>query len=236
MILESCHIDHTNLRPTATRSDILRLCNEAIDYGFRGVCIHPYYVSLANSVLRKDELIHNIPNRPIKVVTVVGFPLGANLSRTKVFETKLAIEEGADEIDVVWNLGLFKMKKYLKVLEQLGRVMDAAKSHTVKVIVESCYLNLEEIEKAYQIVRDSGADYIKTSTGFALSGAQTLVVRTWNQLREQNQDNLKIKAAGGIRDFQTAQSFLDCGADVIGTSHSLKIMREKNASSKLSDY
>lgn len=219
MILESSCIDHTNLKPTATEDDIRKLCDEAKDYGFRGVCVHPYYVNLAH---------FKLVGMGVKVVVVVGFPLGANISKTKVFETKLAIDDGADEIDVVWNLGTFKAKKYLEALSQLKRVVNAAQDRMVKVIVETCYLDPEEIEKAYQIVRDSGAGCIKTSTGFGTDGASLLAVLKWKELRKQNQDNLKIKAAGGIRNFEVAQGFLNHGADIIGTSHGIKIMKEKN--------
>lgn len=212
------YIDHTNLKPTATHSDIVKLCDEARDYGFRGICINPCWVSVTEKEL-KD----------IEIVTVIGFPLGANCVETKIFEVEVATVNGATEIDVVWNLGAFKNRKYLQVVEELVKIVDIAMV-PVKVIVEACYLDESELIKAYQIVKDSGADYIKTSTGFGPQGATHLAVATWKKLGDlKNSDNLKIKAAGGIRMYQSAKEFIRIGADVLGTSHGvLMVQEEKN--------
>lgn len=221
MILQSCHIDHTNLKPTATAEDIHKLCDEAIAHKFRGVCVHPCYVNLVSNWLFDTD---------IKVVAVVGFPLGANTTTVKVTEAKYAINDGADEIDVVWDLGSFKAGDYIRTLVQLSKIVAVVKNRRgcmLKVIVETCYLDLAEIKKAFQIVLDSGADCIKTSTGFGSSGAELRIVSELVELREQKQCVLKIKAAGGIRDYQTALQFISRGADIIGTSHSARIMGEQ---------
>lgn len=235
MILESSHIDHTNLKSIATSDSILRLCNEAIKYQFRGVCVNPCHVQLARSKLER-----------IKVVTVIGFPLGANSTLTKIFEAKQALKDGADEIDIVWDIGAFREERYVKVLLQLSMIVKAVrdiKQCVVKVIVETGYFEDQEcvichpslfmrqkLERAYDIVQDSGADYIKTSTGFNRKGATLRAVTLWNNMN----GNLKIKASGGIISFAIAQHFIDRGADVIGTSHGVKIMEAKHAYSKLS--
>lgn len=220
MILGSRHIDHANLKPFA---DINKLCEEALTYKFRGICVHPCNVSIAAGIL---------VNTDIKIVTVVGFPLGANTTESKIFEAKEAIGNGADEIDVVWDIGAFKAAEYLRTTVQLASIVEAAKdSHDcmVKVIVEICYLSQDEVKKAYQVVSDSGADYIKTSTGFGPKVWNSLSISTWNRLK----GNLKIKASGGIDNYNVAQYFLNLGADIIGTSHGVKIMEEKDAYSKL---
>jgi len=214
------HIDHTNLKPNATQIDIAKLCEEARQYNFRAVCVHPSWVATVKDYLRDTD---------IKIATVVGFPLGANRTTTKVFEATESFERGTDEIDMVWNIGLFKNGKYLKVMYEIEQIVDIDKEILVKVIVETCYLTMGELVKAYQIVKDSGAYCIKTSTGFAPQGAEYSTVKLWKGLGD-----LKIKAAGGIRSYQQAQNFIEAGANFLGTSHGVAIMEgENNANSKL---
>ena len=215
----SKYIEHTNLKPTATENDIYKLCDEALGYGFRGVCVNPNHVVTAHAQLQGFET---------KVITVVGFPLGANITEIKIIEAVRAVGNGADEIDVVWDLASFKQKEYWKTLLQLTKIKDEIGKAIMKVIVEECYLTTyEEQEIAYQIVKDSGADYIKTSTGFGPSGAKLSTVNLWAGLRATQKDNLKIKAAGGISGYTKAQFFLDCGADVLGTSHGITIVNKE---------
>lgn len=218
----SKYIEHTNLKPTATVGDIFRLCSEAAEHKFRGVCVNPRHVATAISSLKRID-----NGEGVRIITVVGFPLGANTTETKIAEAIQAIENGANEVDVVWDLASFKQKEYWRTLLQLTKIREAIYGEVMKVIVEECYLTGAEQEIAYQIVEDSGADYIKTSTGFGKSGARLTTVRFWNQLRLRGKDNLKIKAAGGIKDYETAELFIDFGADVLGTSHGIAIINQE---------
>jgi len=213
------YIDHTNLKPYATTRDIIVLCEEALYYNFRAVCVHPSWVSLAAKALE---------NTDIKIAAVIGFPLGANCSIFKLAEAIDVIKKGANEIDMVWNLGLFKDGKYLKVRDEITKIVEL--NVPVKVIVETCYLDSDELSKAYQIVRDSGAFCIKTSTGFGPKGAEYSTVKFWKTFL----GGLKIKAAGNIRSYDSAKKFIEVGADFLGTSQGIAIMRgEKDANSKL---
>lgn len=210
------YIDHTNLKPYVTSKDIKRLCREAIEYQFRGVCVHSSWLPLV--CRRLAEYLN------IKVSTVVGFPLGASSTEVKVKEALYSWEASADEIDVVWNIGLFKEKRYLPVVKELESIVQhlVRSAITVKVIVETCYLDVDEIDTAHQIVKDSGAFCIKTSTGFGTDGAEAVHVERWKELGD-----LKIKASGGIRDYATASGFIGIGADILGTSHGVKIVKEE---------
>ena len=205
------HIDHTNLKPNATQIDIAKLCEEARQYNFRAVCVHPSWVATVKDYLRDTD---------IKIATVVGFPLGANRTTTKVFEATESFERGTDEIDMVWNIGLFKNGKYLKVMYEIEQIVDIDKEILVKVIVETCYLTMGELVKAYQIVKDSGAGCIKTSTGFGPEGAEYSTIELWKSLGD-----LRIKAAGNIRSYDSAKKFIEVGADFLGTSQGIAIMR-----------
>ncbi len=223
MILGSQHIDHTNLKPNATTDDIRKLCEEAKEHNFRGVCVHPGRVRVA---------AQSLINIDIKLVTVIGFPLGANTTKTKILEAEEAMGDGVDEIDVVWDIGAFKAGEYLRTVSQLHAIVEAVEAgqwmrndkRMVKVIVEICYLDINELEKAYQIVLDSGADCIKTSTGFGHNDGMDnqRAVKIWKRIK----GNLKIKASAGIRYRKTAQSLIDCGADILGTSSGVSIMGE----------
>jgi deoxyribose-phosphate aldolase len=203
-------IEHTNLRPDASTYDIVQLCQEAEEYNFRAVCVVPSYVWLSATLSLPKE---------IKIVTVIGFPNGAHRKQNKVAEAQQAYQEGADELDVVMDIGSFKSKEYLRVAIELSAIVQAVKC-PIKVIVEECFLTFDELKIVHQIVRDSGASYIKTGTG--TQGPATLeTVRLWKSL-----GGLKIKAASGIRTLAQVKTFLDVGANVIGSSNSVEIMKE----------
>ncbi len=214
------NIDHTNLKATATSGDIIKLCGEAEYQSFRAVCVNPQYVHLVKQCL---------VNPDIKVATVIGFPLGANHLAVKVYESQIAANEGANELDVVWNLGLFKDQKYLAVMKELQSIVDIVHSMgvLVKVIVETCYLNYAETCSAWQIVKDSGAYCIKTSTGFGPEGAVYYIVARWKEL-----GNLKIKASGDIKSYAQAKNFIEVGADILGTSHGIHIVQGEKDEAK----
>ncbi len=207
------YIDHTNLKPYATFKDIEKLCKEAIEYGFYGVCVNPFYVSFAKSLLKDTS---------IKVSSVIGFPLGANLLKTKLLEATLACQDGADELDIVWNISAFKSKDYSYVESELKTIVQYTEKCTHKIIVETAYLNHDEKVIAVKIVKNSGAEFIKTSTGFAPKGATVEDVKLFKSLAGEQ---LKVKASGGIRDYKTALAMIKAGADRIGTSHGLNIIR-----------
>ena len=208
------HIDHTNLKATATPADIIKLCGEAEVHNFRAVCMQPQYVNLAKQYLANSD---------IKIATVIGFPLGANHYAVKVYESQIASNEGANELDVVWNLGLFKDQKYLATMKELQGIVDAVypMGVLVKVIVETCYLDYAETCSAWQIVKDSGAYGIKIVTGFRPEGAaKSAAIKIWKEL-----GNLKIKASGGIKNYNQAKNFIEMGADILGTSHGVHIVQ-----------
>jgi deoxyribose-phosphate aldolase len=206
------YIDHTLLKSTATIDDITTLCNEAKTYNFFSVCINGYYVPLAEELLK---------NSKVKICTVVGFPLGAMSSRAKIFEAEDAIGYGADEVDMVMNLGLLKSKK-LKLLEtEIASVKNTIGRKVLKVIIETCYLTSEEISIASKIVESAGADYVKTSTGFGPKGASLEVV---SEIKKSISSEMKIKASGGIRDYITAKAYIDLGVSRLGTSSGIAIL------------
>ncbi|MFW6381655.1 MAG: deoxyribose-phosphate aldolase [Bacillota bacterium] len=215
-------IDHTNLDPTATVEDIKTLCQEALDNDFASVCVHPIYVPLSAKLLEGSS---------VKVDTVVGFPLGASTTETKAFETKNAIKNGAQEIDMVINLGAFKSEAFDLVHSDIKAVVDATKSTgvtsdiIVKVIIEACFLDEEEIVKACEIARDAGADFVKSSTGFGSGGAE---VEDISLMRKTVGRDIGVKAAGGIRDFARALDMLDAGANRIGTSSGVTIVTDSD--------
>ena len=201
------YIEHTLLRADATVEDIIRLCEEAKEYGFCGVCINPVYVALAANMLARTG---------IKTVAVVGFPLGASVTAVKELETRLAVEEHADEIDMVMNVSAFKTGDYAAVTEDIRRVVEAAAPCPVKVIIEAAYLTPREKRTACRIIADGGAKFVKTSTGFGKGGATVEDVKLLHE--EAGKYGLKVKAAGGIRDAETAKAMVEAGADRIGTS------------------
>lgn len=200
-------IEHTLLKPEATVKDIMRLCDEAQQHHLYAVCVNPCYVPLAKHLLQGTE---------VKVVTVVGFPLGATFSSVKALEAKTAMEEHADEIDMVMNVSAFKTGDYAAVTEDIRRVVEAAAPCPVKVIIEAAYLTPREKRTACRIIADGGAKFVKTSTGFGKGGATVEDVKLLRE--EADKYGLKVKAAGGIRDAETAKSMVEAGADRIGTS------------------
>ncbi|AMQ18643.1 deoxyribose-phosphate aldolase [Thermococcus peptonophilus] len=211
------YIDHTNLKPYATKEDIIKLCDEAIEYGFYAVCVNPYRVKLAKDYLREK-------NANIKVASVIGFPLGATPTEVKVFEAKKALDDGADELDMVINIGALKDKDYEYVKNDIAEVVKVAheRGAKVKVIIETCYLTEEEKVKACELAKEAGADFVKTSTGFGTGGATVEDVRL---MRKVVGPEIGVKAAGGIRTYEQALAMIEAGANRIGTSSGVKIVK-----------
>lgn len=207
------YIEHTQLRPEATRSDIERLCAEARQYGFYAVCVNGSRVELARHLLEDTD---------VRVVAVVGFPLGAMEADVKRFETEAAIDKGAHEIDVVLNIGQLKDGNDVAVLRELRDVVEAADERPVKVIIETGLLTREEKLRACRLILDSGAQFVKTSTGFGPGGATCEDVRL---LREAVGPDFGVKAAGGIRDAATALALIEAGANRLGCSRSVAIVQ-----------
>lgn len=208
------YIDHTNLKATATVKDIEKLCNEAHEYGFATVCVNPYYVSLASELLK---------NSNVSVCTVIGFPLGMNTISVKEYEAIDAVNNGADEIDMVINVGALKNKDYDYVKEEIETVRDSIGGKTLKVIIETCYLTDEEIIKMTEICNETFVNFIKTSTGFGTKGANVEQVELMNHYRSEV---LEIKASGGIKTRKDMVDMIDAGATRIGTSSGVEIMKE----------
>jgi len=209
----AAYIDHTLLKPEAALKDVEKLCAEARDHNFHAVCVNGSWVTQAR---------HFLDGCDVKVATVVGFPLGASDSDTKRFETEAAIDNGAQEIDVVINIGRLKDGDDQYVLRELSDVVEAAAERPVKVIIETCLLTNAEKIRACRIVLDAGAQFVKTSTGFSTGGATVEDVKL---LREIVGEKFGVKAAGGIRDVQTALAMLEAGSTRLGTSSGVAIVR-----------
>lgn len=207
------HLEHTLLKPEATVKDIMQLCEEAKENKLFGVCVNPCYVDLAKHLLTGTE---------VKVVTVVGFPLGATYSEAKALETKKALEDHADEIDMVMNISAFKTGDYDAVRKDIATVVKAAGKFPVKVIIEACLLTDEEKRIACSLVAEGGAAFVKTSTGFSSGGATVDDVKIL--AHEATKLGIKVKASGGIRDRAAAMSLIEAGALRIGTSAGHKIV------------
>lgn len=206
------YIDHTLLKPDASLPQIHNLCEEALAHKFATVCINSSYVEAAAEILKDSD---------VGVCTVVGFPLGACLTEAKVEEAKTAIAKGATEIDMVINQGFMKSHKFEAVENDIRAVKEVIGDHTLKVILEICNLNDEEIAKACQLSESAGADFVKTSTGFGSYGATEDAVK----IMVKNVSNrVKIKASGGIRDYETAKKYIDLGVSRIGTSSGIAIL------------
>ena len=206
------YIDHTLLKPSATSQNIIQLCKEAKSYNFFAVCINGSFVRLA-----KRELA----NSNIKIVAVVGFPIGASATSIKVLETKTCINDGADEIDMVINIGMLKSKDFKYVENEILAVKNEVGNRVLKVIIETCYLTDEEKKVACKLAMNAGADFVKTSTGFGSNGATTQDILL---MKEVVKKQLKIKASGGISDKQTALNFISLGVSRIGSSSGIKIV------------
>lgn len=206
-------IDHTLLKQDSTREEILTLCEEAKKHQFAAVCVNPHLVGDAADALR---------NTDVKIATVVGFPLGATTTFTKVAETRDAIANGATEIDMVMNVGALKSGEELVVYEDIKQVVNAAFNQAVvKVIIETGLLTDEEKRLACKLAKEAGADFVKTSTGFSTGGA---TVEDIKLMREVVGESLGVKASGGVRDAKTARAMIDAGATRIGTSSGTKII------------
>lgn len=216
--------DHTNLKPFATKEDFAILCQEAADNHFKMVAINSSPVNLCAKYL-KDSDVH--------VGAAISFPLGQTTIETKVFETKKAIENGADEIDYVINLGEVKNNNFAYIEEEMKAINEACKKANVlcKVIFENCYLTKAEIKKLAEIAKKIKPDFIKTSTGMGTSGATVEDVKL---MKDTVGEDVKVKAAGGIRDWETCKAMIEAGAERIGTSSGLKILEEFDAYQKTS--
>lgn len=210
-------IDHTLLKPDATRQDVIKLCEEARKYKFASVCINPTYVSLARDLLAGSS---------VKVCTVIGFPLGADTTVTKAMETRDAIANGADEVDMVINVGELKAGNYELVRNDIKAVVDSAGGRIVKVILETALLNKEEKIKACELSKEAGADFVKTSTGFGPGGATAEDIALMRQVVGKY---MGVKASGGIRDYNTALQMVKAGATRIGASASVAIAEARAA-------
>jgi deoxyribose-phosphate aldolase len=205
-------IDHTLLKPEATKEQIHKLCEEAKEHGFASVCVNPFWVREAAKLLAGTG---------VKVCTVVGFPLGATTKETKAFETKDAIAGGAEEIDMVLNIGALKSGDYETVRDDIRAVVEAAGGAVVKVILETGLLTEEEIVKASELSKEAGAHFVKTSTGFGKGGATVEAVRL---MRQTVGESMGVKASGGVRDLETALKMVEAGANRIGASASVAIV------------
>ena len=206
------YFDSTLLKCTSTKVDIEKLCLDAIKYSFATVCINPCYVSYAYSLLKDSN---------VKVCTVIGFPLGANTTEIKVAEAKKAIEDGASEIDMVINVGFLKDKNYDYVKNEILEIKKAIDGKILKVIIETCYLDEDEIRIMTEICNETEVNYIKTSTGFGTRGASIEDIEIINKYKN---DKLKVKASGGIRTKEDVEKYIDLGVSRIGTSNAVKMM------------
>jgi len=212
-------IDHTLLKATATISEIETLCKEAVEYDFYSVCVNSGYVATAKKFLTGTD---------IKVCSVVGFPLGAMSAKAKYFETGEALADGADEIDMVLNVGWLKSGKTNQVLDEIIALKRCTgENRALKVILETCYLTDEEKRLACRLALDAKADFVKTSTGFGTGGATLADVKL---MKECVQHKAKVKASGGIRDYETAMQYVNLGVERIGTSNGIAILKGEKGS------
>ena len=207
------YIDHTLLKPTATISDIKELCDNAKKHNFFAVCVNGCHTTLAKKELGRSQ---------VKLVVVIGFPLGANSSKCKLKEALDSIENGADEIDMVINIGWLKSEKYDLVRTEISDIKKAIGSKILKVIIETCYLTRKEKQDACQLAMDANADYVKTSTGFGSGNATFEDVQL---MKDVVGDRVKIKASGGIKDSATALRYIELGVSRIGTSSGIALLR-----------
>lgn len=214
------YIDHTLLKQEAIKAEIKQLCDEAIEFDFATVCVNSYWTSYCKELLKGTN---------IGITNVVGFPLGACTTATKAFEVKEAIKDGANEIDMVLNIGALKDKNYELVFEDMKAVKKAAGNHVVKCIMENCLLTKEEIIKACELAVEAKLEFVKTSTGFSKFGATFENVKLMKSIVK---DNALVKAAGGVRTFEDAQKMIEAGADRLGTSGGVAIIKgEENNTS-----
>lgn len=209
------YIEHTLLKQDAKKEDLLNLFEEAKSNKFLGVCINPCYVKLAKEYLKDSD---------VKIVTVIGFPLGANTTETKIFETINAIRDGADEIDMVINVTKVKDKDTDFIVDEIRQIKTACQGHNLKVILETDLLSKDEIKYACECAIDGGADFVKTSTGFVKGGVGAKVEDVKLMYAAVKDAGLKVKASGGIRDKETALNMINAGASRLGTSSGVNIV------------
>lgn len=208
------YIDHTLLKADATKEAIIKLCNEAKEYDFKTVCVNPCWI---------EECVKQLKGSDVKVCTVIGFPLGAMTSQAKAFEAKQAIELGADEVDMVINIGRLKDNDLAYVTKDIQMVKEACGNHVLKVIIETCLLTDEQKLKACECIKAANADFVKTSTGFSLHGA---TVEDVELLKNYVKDSLKVKAAGGVKTIEDLHKMIEAGADRIGTSSGTSLIEK----------
>ena len=206
-------IDHTVLKPDTQEEAVIKLCKEALEYNFASVCVNPTFVELCAGLLKGSE---------VKVCTVIGFPLGANTKEVKGFEASDAVNKGAEEIDMVINIGALKDKKYDYVYEEIKYIKECCKGKLLKVIIETCLLTDEEKVKACELSVKAGADYVKTSTGFSTGGATVSDIAL---MRKTVGPDLGVKASGGVRTYEDMVNMVEAGATRIGTSSGPKLMK-----------
>jgi len=211
------YIDHTILKSDATRAEVIAICEEAKEYGFASVCVNQYNTSLVKEQLEGSDVL---------VCTVVGFPLGAVTNKVKAFETGLAVSQGADEIDMVINIGALKDGLNNLVYEDIKAVVEAANGKTVKVIIETCLLTDEEKVRACELALKAKAHFVKTSTGFSTGGATVEDVKL---MKATVGDQALVKASGGVRDYDGAMAVIEVGANRIGASSGVKIVNHQVA-------
>ena len=207
------YIDHTILKATASSADVQKLCEEAIEHEFYSVCVNGCYVADAKQLLQGTD---------VKVAAVVGFPLGAMTTAAKIFEAKEAVENGASEIDMVINVAKLKDGEFEYVENEIRQIKEAIGDNVLKVIIETCYLTDEEKVKACELSLAAKADFVKTSTGFGTDGATYEDVKL---MKSVVGDNAKVKASGGVRDKETAQKYINLGAERLGTSSGIDIVK-----------
>jgi deoxyribose-phosphate aldolase len=213
------YIDHTILKPNTTREQVKQICDEAKEYDFASVCVNQYHTKYVSEQLAGSD---------VKVCTVVGFPLGAVSKEVKAFATVQAVKDGADEIDMVINVGALRDKDYECVLNDIKAVVEAANGKLVKVIIETCLLTDEEKVKSCELSVEAKADFVKTSTGFSTGGA---TVEDVALMRKTVGTNAKVKASGAVRDYETAMAVIKAGADRIGASAGIAIMNNEVSNS-----
>lgn len=206
-------IDHTLLAPDATEAQIKKLCEEAKQYDFASVCVNPCYVAFC---------LRQLEGSRVNVCTVIGFPLGATSTESKIFEAEQALEDGADEIDMVINVGALKDKRYRYVEDEIHRLKKVCGDKVLKVILETCLLTDDEKVKACELAKSAGADFVKTSTGFSKGGA---TVHDVELMRKTVGSTLGVKASGGVRSKEEMVAMVKAGATRIGTSHGVELMK-----------
>ncbi len=211
-------IDHTYLKAFGTKNEINKLIEEAKEYDFKSVCVNPFWVEHSSKLLHGTDVL---------VCTVIGFPLGANTIATKVFETKNAVENGADEIDMVLNIGKVKEQDFDYIYQEVKAVRDACPNKTLKVILETCYLTKEEIKLASVASINALADFVKTSTGFGTGGAKVEDVKIMKKVAK----NKEVKASGGVRSKEDVEKMLEAGATRIGTSSGISLVKGETVTS-----